>query len=64
VLYPPAGYFLQGDGGYPCLQHRVAFNHHHAKARIIIERTFGMLKTRWHNIFQQALEVQPLFTPK
>jgi len=23
-LYPPAGYFLLGDGGYPCLQHPVA----------------------------------------
>ncbi|KAG7489679.1 nuclease HARBI1 [Solea senegalensis] len=80
ALYPPAGYFLLGDGGYPCLQHPVAimtpyrqpvatrvesrFNHHHAKARIIIERTFGMLKTRWRNIFLRALEVRPLFTPK
>ncbi|XP_048011390.1 putative nuclease HARBI1 [Megalobrama amblycephala] len=24
ALYPPAGYFLLGDGGYPCLQHPVA----------------------------------------
>ncbi|XP_058468810.1 uncharacterized protein LOC131443306 [Solea solea] len=80
ALYPPAGYFLLGDGGYPCLQHPVAimtpyrqpvatrvesrFNHHHAKARIIIERTFGMLKTRWRIIFLRALEVRPLFTPK
>ena len=24
ALYPPAGYFLLGDGGYPCLQRPVA----------------------------------------
>ncbi|XP_046889431.1 putative nuclease HARBI1 [Hypomesus transpacificus] len=79
-LYPPAGYFLLGDGGYPCLQNPVAvitpfrqpiagrvearFNSHHAKARCIIERTFGMLKTRWRSIFLRALEVRPLFVPK
>ena len=34
------------------------FNHHHAKARSIIERSFGSLKTRWRSIFLKALEVQ------
>ncbi|KAM4592053.1 putative nuclease HARBI1 [Odontesthes bonariensis] len=79
-LYPPAGFFLLGDGGYPCLQHPVAlmtpyrqpvagqvearFNRHHAKARNIIERTFGLLKTRWRAIFLRALEIRPLFAPK
>ncbi|CAI5638877.1 unnamed protein product [Oreochromis niloticus] len=75
ALYPPAGYFLLGDGGYPCLKHPVAimtpyrqpvsieerFNRHHAKARNIIERTFGILKTR---IFLRALEIRPMFAPK
>ncbi|CAM4695786.1 unnamed protein product [Leuciscus chuanchicus] len=40
------------------------FNKHHAKARNIIESTFGMLKTRWRAIFLRALEIQPLFAPK
>lgn len=26
ALYPPAGYFLLGDGGYPCLQRPVALS--------------------------------------
>ncbi|RXN19419.1 nuclease HARBI1 [Labeo rohita] len=80
ALYPPAGYCLLGDGGYPCLQHPIAimtpyrqavagqvearYNRHHAPARNIIERTFGMLKTRWHAIFLRALEIRPLFAPK
>ncbi|XP_046886055.1 putative nuclease HARBI1 [Hypomesus transpacificus] len=79
-LYPPAGYFLLGDGGYPCLQNPVAvitpfrqpiagsvearFNSHHAKASCVIERTFGILKTRWRSIFLRGLEVRPLFVPK
>ena len=40
------------------------FNRHHAKARNIIERTFGILKTRWRSIFLRALEIRPLFAPK
>uniref|UniRef100_A0A668S746 DDE Tnp4 domain-containing protein n=1 Tax=Oreochromis aureus TaxID=47969 RepID=A0A668S746_OREAU len=77
ALYPPAGFFLLGDGGYPSLQHPLStyrkrenrtagflFNRHHAKARIIIERTFGILKTRWRSIFLRALDIQPLFAPK
>ncbi|XP_029949288.1 protein ALP1-like [Salarias fasciatus] len=80
ALYPPAGYFLLGDGGYPCLQHPVAvmtpyrqpvasqvearYNRHHAKGRNIIQRAFGILKTRWRSIFLRALEIRPIFAPK
>ncbi|XP_030266715.1 putative nuclease HARBI1 [Sparus aurata] len=80
ALYPPAGYFLLGDGGYPCLQRPVAimtpyrqpvasqvegrYNRHHARARNVIERTFGILKTRWRSIFLRALEIRPVFAPK
>ena len=78
-LYPPQGFYLLGDGGYPCLSAPVAiitpykepvrletsrrFNHHHAKARSIIERSFGSLKTRWRSIFLKALEVKVTFAP-
>ncbi|KAK0138468.1 Protein ALP1-like [Merluccius polli] len=80
ALYPPAGYFLLGDGGYPCLQRPVAimtpyrqpvasqvearYNGHHARGRNIIERAFGILKTHWRSIFLRALEIRPLFAPK
>ncbi|XP_034552580.1 putative nuclease HARBI1 [Notolabrus celidotus] len=79
TLYPPPGYFIVGDGGYPCtlipvaiitpykepLQGRVQsrFNNHHAKARCIIERAFGMLKTRWRSLLFKALEVSHTFVP-
>uniref|UniRef100_UPI0037E89879 uncharacterized protein n=1 Tax=Semicossyphus pulcher TaxID=241346 RepID=UPI0037E89879 len=79
ALYPPPGYFIVGDGGYPCTETPVAiitpyreplqgrvqsqFNYHHAKARCIIERAFGMLKTRWRSLFFKALEVDHTFVP-
>ncbi len=79
ALYPPQGYFLLGDGGYPCIIHPVAiitpyrepvqgrvqarFNHYHAKARSIIERAFGMMKTRWRSLLFKSLEVDNTFTP-
>uniref|UniRef100_A0A8C1UT45 DDE Tnp4 domain-containing protein n=1 Tax=Cyprinus carpio TaxID=7962 RepID=A0A8C1UT45_CYPCA len=78
--YPPPGYFLLADGGYPCLQEPLAlitpckrpvrgmaeqrFNYHHSKGRTIIERAFGMMKTRFRCIFLEALEVHTLFVPK
>ncbi|KAJ8387284.1 hypothetical protein AAFF_G00159070 [Aldrovandia affinis] len=40
------------------------FNHHHAKARSIIERSFGIMKTRWRSIFFKSLEVKPTFAPE
>ncbi|KAL7383029.1 hypothetical protein ABVT39_003613 [Epinephelus coioides] len=79
ALYPPPGYFIVGDGGYPCIEQPVAtitpygepvqgrgqsrFNHHHSKARSIIEWAFGMLKTRWRSLFFKALEVNHTFVP-
>ncbi|KAJ8399981.1 hypothetical protein AAFF_G00407110 [Aldrovandia affinis] len=79
-LYPPEGFCILGDGGYPCLSAPIAlitpykepvrlvvarrFNHHHAKARSIIERSFGIMKTRWRSIFFKSLEVKPTFAPE
>ncbi len=67
AAYPPPGYFILADGGYPCLQHPLPlitpykqpvqgvgaqrFNAHHSRARSIIERAFGMMKTRFRAIF-------------
>ncbi|KAL7400140.1 hypothetical protein ABVT39_007077 [Epinephelus coioides] len=79
AIYPPPGYFILADGGYPCLQHPLPlitpykwlvqgvggqrFNSHHSRARSIIERSFGM-KTRFRAIFLQALEVHHTFVPQ
>ncbi|RXN03377.1 nuclease HARBI1 [Labeo rohita] len=79
-LYPPAGKCILGDGGYPCLSAPIClitpyrepvqnpvqarFNAKHAHARNIVERAFGMLKTRWRSIFFKALEVSPAFVPE
>ncbi|KAJ3595511.1 hypothetical protein NHX12_004814 [Muraenolepis orangiensis] len=62
-VYPPPGHFILADGGYPCLQQPLPlitpykrpirgvaaqrFNGHHSRARSIIERAFGMMKTRF-----------------
>ncbi|XP_041840404.1 protein ALP1-like [Melanotaenia boesemani] len=78
--YPPTGYILLGDGGYPCLDKPIClitpykepvngpvqlrFNYHHSKARSIIERAFGMMKTRWRCTLFKALEVKPTFAPQ
>ncbi|XP_062407478.1 putative nuclease HARBI1 [Sardina pilchardus] len=79
AIYPPPGTFLLGDGGYPCLEQpiglltpyknpvrgvdRQRFNGYHSKARAIVERAFGMMKTRWRAIFLHALEVSVSFDP-
>ncbi|XP_055084002.1 putative nuclease HARBI1 [Periophthalmus magnuspinnatus] len=78
-LYPPPGHFILADRGYPCLQHPLPlitpykrqvrgvgaqrFNYHHSRARSIIERAFGMMKTRFRAIFFHTLEVQHTFAP-
>ncbi|XP_070398237.1 putative nuclease HARBI1 [Nothobranchius furzeri] len=77
--FPPPGHFILADGGYPCLQHPLPlitpykwvvqgvgaqrFNSYHSRARCIIERAFGMMKTRFRTIFLKALEVHHTFVP-
>ena len=78
--YSPDGYFLLGDGGYPCLetpiclitpykepvngQEQQRFNYHQSKGRTIVERAFGVMKTRWRSTLFKALEVKPTFAPQ
>ncbi|XP_062418244.1 uncharacterized protein LOC134129044 [Pungitius pungitius] len=78
--YPPPGYIILGDGGYPCLQTPIClltpykepvrgrvqqrFNYRQSKARSIIERAFGVMKTRWRSTLFRALEVKPTFAPQ
>ncbi|CAL9708123.1 unnamed protein product [Knipowitschia caucasica] len=77
--YPPS-YFILGDGGYPCLEGPIAlitpyrepvngraqrkFNYHLSRARSIVERAFGIMKTRWRSTLFRALEVKPTFAPQ
>uniref|UniRef100_A0A3B3CKN0 DDE Tnp4 domain-containing protein n=1 Tax=Oryzias melastigma TaxID=30732 RepID=A0A3B3CKN0_ORYME len=59
-VYPPPRHFIlrvnEGVAAQP-------FNSHHSRARSIIERAFGMMKTRFRAIFLQALEVHHTFVP-
>ncbi|KAJ8893366.1 hypothetical protein PR048_005957 [Dryococelus australis] len=73
-LYPPRGYFLVGDSGYPCMREPITiitpykepglipqkreFNTALSKARICVEQSFGMMKTRWSSIFIKDVEVR------
>ncbi|KAL0152451.1 hypothetical protein M9458_052174, partial [Cirrhinus mrigala] len=66
-LYPPPGKCILGDGGYPCLSAPIClitpyrepvqnpvqarFNSKHSRARNIVERALGMMKTCWRSIF-------------
>ncbi len=79
-LYPPACKCIVGDGGYPCLSAPIClitpyrepvqnplqarFNSKHSHARNIVERAFGMMKTRWRSVFFKAMEVSPSFVPE
>lgn len=72
--YPPAGYFLIGDSGYPSIDKPIRvvtpyklplqgpveerFNWCHSQGRIIIDRAFGMMKARWRRTLFSALEVK------
>ena len=80
AIYPPPGHFILADGGYSCLQHPLPFitsykrsmrglaaqrfNVYHSRARIIFERAFGIMKTRFGSIFLKALEVHHTFVPQ
>ncbi|KAL7369629.1 hypothetical protein ABVT39_004261 [Epinephelus coioides] len=79
-LYPPPGWYLIGDGGYPCLAELIRlltpfrepvlnavegrYNARLSRARCVVERAFGVLKTRWRSIFLKALEVKVEFVPE
>ncbi|RXN16397.1 nuclease HARBI1 [Labeo rohita] len=68
------------SGGYPCLSAPIClitpyrepvqnpvqarFNSKHSRAWNIIERAFGMMKTRWRSVFFKALEISPAFVPE
>lgn len=107
--YPPQGYYILADGGYPCLSQPVTiitpyrepvndpakrrlavvavgfllqyivipfypilqiittiyrFNWVFFRGRCIIERAFGVMKSRWRSIYFKALEVHYTFAPK
>ncbi|KAL7388352.1 hypothetical protein ABVT39_012252 [Epinephelus coioides] len=79
-LYPPPGWYLIGDGGYPCLAEPIRlltpfrepvrnavegrYNARLSRAWCVVERAFGVLKTRWRSIFLKALEVKVEFVPE
>ncbi len=71
--YPPEGYYIVGDTAYPCQSRPLAiltpykapvspiqgrYNYHLSRARTIIERAFGQMKTRWRSIFTKTLGVR------
>lgn len=78
ALYPPRGYALLGDSGYPNMDNPITlitpyrdpqqpielrFNAAHARARCVIERAFGLMKGRWRAVFTKALEVSVFKAP-
>ncbi|XP_067234860.1 putative nuclease HARBI1 [Chanodichthys erythropterus] len=78
--YPPPGYFLLGDGGYPCIDTPICvitpfkmplqgpvqerFSRCHSRGHTIIERAFGMMKARWRRTLFSALKVKVGFCTK
>ena len=40
------------------------YDKHHARGRSIVERSFGILKTRWRAISQRYLEIRSLLAPQ
>ncbi|KAJ4921187.1 hypothetical protein JOQ06_025910 [Pogonophryne albipinna] len=80
IVHRMSGHYIVGDGGSPCLREplnlitpyreplrgrvEARFTRHHARARSVVERAFGMMKARWRGIFFKALEVDHSFSPK
>ncbi|KAH7958575.1 hypothetical protein HPB49_002904 [Dermacentor silvarum] len=77
-LYPPPGYAILGDSGYPNIAAPIVittpykdatrptelrFNAAHARARSVVERAFGLMKGRWRSVFTKALEVSVYKAP-
>ncbi len=76
-LYPPPRWCLIGDGRYLCLAEPICpmtpfrepvwnavegrYNTTLSRAPCVVDRAFGVLKTRWHPIFLKALEVKVEF---
>ncbi len=76
-LYPPEDCCILGDDRYPCTSQHITlitpywkhvggavetrFNRHYVKACCVIERAFGIMKTRWQSIFFKALVLRPAF---
>ncbi|KAK3911647.1 Protein ALP1-like [Frankliniella fusca] len=74
ALRQARGYFIIGDGGYTSLRDPVTimipyknvnltenqknYNHHLSKARVVVERAFGLLQARWRNLFHRPLEIK------
>ncbi|XP_055912599.1 uncharacterized protein LOC129946435 [Eupeodes corollae] len=69
--YPKQPYYLLGDSGYACRLHPIPiitpyktsnsnekkFNTTHSKARNVVECAFGIMKSRWRNIFNKGLVI-------
>ena len=62
AVYPPPGWCLIGDVGYPCLAQPICLMTPFCEpvrnavegrynTRCVVERAFGVLKTRWRSIF-------------
>lgn len=74
ILYPLVGFFLLGDGGYPCLHHSISImtpyrdlHLHNDPISSAVRASSSIplvLKTSWLSIFLRELEIWPLFAYK
>ncbi|XP_061115505.1 INO80 complex subunit C isoform X2 [Conger conger] len=77
--YPPPGFLIVGDDGYPCLEEPIClitpyklplqeraqerFNLHLSRMLSVTQKSFGIMKTRWRSTLFKAIEVNPDFAP-